>query len=59
MTPAQWFSLAALAAAAGSFALAVWGSIAEEDAPGWRSNSAIGGAAVCAVLLAAAMAAAE
>lgn len=51
MNVAQWYAVAAVAAATGSFALATWGSIAEQDAPGWRSNSAIGAAGVCVLLL--------
>lgn len=59
MTPSQWFAGAAVAAAVGAFALATWGSIAEQGQPGWRSNSAIGAAAVCVGFLAAALAAAQ
>lgn len=55
MTRQQALAAAGLATACAFFALAMWASTTEHDAPGWRSHTSVAGCAITAALLGAAL----
>lgn len=51
MTPGQAVCAAGVTVGLGAAACAVWASVVESDAPGWRSKLALGGATLSVVLV--------